>query len=124
MNAVAQTGPIAVSVDASAWSAYHSGIFDGCNQKKPDIDHAVTLVGYGVDNGQSYWLIRNSWSASWGENGYIRLARSSSEEQKCGTDTTPCNGSACAGTCDTPVNVCGTCGVLYDSSYPTGAGII
>jgi len=120
MNAVAQVGPIAVSVDASAWGAYESGIFDGCNQAKPDIDHAVVLVGYGEDNGQKYWLIRNSWSASWGEAGYIRIARTDSEATRCGTDTTPCNGSACAGTCNTPVNVCGTCGVLYDSAYPTG----
>jgi len=124
MNAVAQVGPIAVSVDASRWGSYRSGIFDGCNQAKPDINHAVVLVGYGVDNGQKYWLIRNSWSATWGESGYIRLARSDSDESKCGSDTTPCDGSACAGHCDTPVNVCGTCGVLYDSSYPTGATVV
>jgi len=124
MNAVAQVGPIAVSVDASKWSAYRSGIFDGCNQAKPDINHAVVLVGYGVDNGKKYWLIRNSWSSTWGESGYIRIARTDSEATRCGTDSTPCNGSACAGTCNTPVTVCGTCGVLYDSAYPTGATVI
>lgn len=123
MNAVAQVGPIAISVDASTWSAYDSGIFDGCNQKNPDIDHAVVLVGYGTDNGKDYWLVRNSWSASWGENGYIRLARTSSEQTRCGSDTTPCDGTACDGQCNTPVQVCGTCGILYDSSYPTGANI-
>jgi cathepsin L len=124
MNAVAQKGPIAISVDASTWSAYSSGIFDGCNQKNPDIDHAVVLMGYGTDNGKDYWLVRNSWSASWGENGYIRIARTASEETRCGSDTTPCDGTACDGQCDTPVTVCGTCGILYDSSYPTGANII
>jgi cathepsin L len=123
MNAVASVGPIAVSVDASTWSAYSSGIFDGCNQRKPDINHAVVLMGYGEDNGAKYWLIRNSWSASWGEAGYIRLARSDGEQDKCGTDTTPHDGSACDGQ-DEPVTVCGTCGVLYDSSYPTGANIL
>ena len=122
MNAVAQTGPIAVSVDASKWSAYDSGIFDGCNQDKPDINHAVVLVGYGTDNGQDYWLVRNSWSASWGEAGYIRLARTASEGTRCGTDTTPQDGTACEGD-DEPVTVCGTCGVLYDSAYPIGANI-
>eukprot|EP01006_Ploeotia_vitrea_P031905 TRINITY_DN64193_c0_g2_i1.p1 TRINITY_DN64193_c0_g2~~TRINITY_DN64193_c0_g2_i1.p1 ORF type:complete len:375 (+),score=16.01 TRINITY_DN64193_c0_g2_i1:36-1160(+) len=121
MNAVATQGPISVSVDASTWGAYSSGIFDGCNQVKPDINHAVVLVGYGEDNGENYWLIRNSWSASWGEAGYIRLKRTDSEENRCGVDTTPCDGSACQGTCDQPIKVCGTCGVLYDSSYPTGA---
>jgi len=120
MNAVAQVGPIAVSVDASAWGAYESGIFNGCNQKNPDIDHAVVLVGYGEDNGKKYWLIRNSWSASWGEAGYIRLLRTDNEASNCGSDITPQDGSACEG--DTaPVTACGTCGVLFDSSYPTGA---
>lgn len=79
MNAVAKLGPIAISVDASDWSAYDSGIFNGCNQVNPDIDHAVVLVGYGEENGQKYWLVRNSWSASYGEAGYIRLYRDDNE---------------------------------------------
>eukprot|EP00401_Gymnodinium_catenatum_P023168 CAMPEP_0117620150 /NCGR_PEP_ID=MMETSP0784-20121206/86983_1 /TAXON_ID=39447 /ORGANISM="" /LENGTH=89 /DNA_ID=CAMNT_0005424061 /DNA_START=1 /DNA_END=266 /DNA_ORIENTATION=+ len=64
MNAVATVGPVAVSVDASAWRSYSSGVFNGCNQANPDIDHAVILMGYGTDSetGENYWLIRNSWS--------------------------------------------------------------
>ena len=46
-----------ISQDASKWSAYKGGIFNGCNQAKPDIDHAVVLVGYGEENGQKYWLV-------------------------------------------------------------------
>jgi cathepsin L len=117
MEAVAIKGPIAVSVDASEWHSYSSGIFDGCDQTNPDINHAVILMGYGTDHstGKDYWLIRNSWSASWGESGYIRLARS--DKQICGTDITPQDGTACAGQTN-PVKVCGTCGILYDSSYP------
>ena len=46
--------------------------------------------------------------------------RSDADEDNCGTDTDPQSGSACAGETD-PVKVCGTAGVLYDSSYPTGA---
>lgn len=121
MNSIAQVGPIAVSVDASTWSAYKGGIFNGCNQKNPDINHAVVLMGYGEENGQKYWLIRNSWSASWGEKGYIRIARSDNEDSKCGTDVTPHDGNACDGQ-DDPQTVCGTCGVLFDSSYPLNAG--
>jgi len=120
VNAVATTGPVAVSVDASAWSAYESGVFDGCNQVNPDIDHAVVLIGYGSENGQNYWLVRNSWSASWGEFGYIKLARTDAEEEKCGSDITPQNGVACAGDLE-PEKVCGTCGIIFDSAYPTGA---
>jgi len=120
MNAVAQVGPVAVSVDASNWHSYSSGIFNGCNQVNPDINHAVVLVGYGEDDGQKYWLVRNSWSPSYGESGYIRVARLDTEDQLCGMDITPQDGTACEGD-DTPVKVCGTCGILYDSAYPTGA---
>ena len=95
-------------------------MFDGCNQENPDIDHAVQLVGYGEENGSKYWLVRNSWSPAWGEQGYIKLARMDNDEQKCGSDTTPQDGSACDGETE-PVTVCGTCGVLYDSSFPLNA---
>lgn len=122
IDAVSTVGPIAISVDASSWSSYSGGIFDGCNQVNPDIDHAVVLVGYGTDpaSGLDYWLVRNSWGPTWGENGYIRLLRTPDEQDRCGVDITPLDGSGCP---DGPANVtvCGTCGVLYDSSYPTGA---
>jgi cathepsin L len=123
MNAIAQVGPIAVSVDASSWHSYAGGVFDGCNQENPDINHAVVLVGYGEENGQKYWLIRNSWSPKWGEHGYIKVLRTESEETRCGSDVTPQDGTACAGE-DDPVKVCGTCGMLYDSAYPTGVVIV
>ncbi len=65
-----------INVDASAWSAYETGVFNSCNQANPDIDHVVQLVGYGTDPSQGdYWLVRNSWNTMWGESGYIRLKR-------------------------------------------------
>lgn len=123
LNAVAQLGPIAVSVDASTWSSYSGGIFNGCNQVNPDINHAVVLVGYGEEEGQKYWIIRNSWSPDWGEKGFIRLARFDNEDELCGSDVTPQDGTACAGEND-PVKVCGTCGVIYDSAYPLNAAAL
>jgi cathepsin L len=124
MNAIATVGPIAVSVDASAWSPYESGIFDNCNQDQPDIDHAVVLVGYGEEsNGSKYWIIRNSWSPTWGEKGYIRIARTDNEETRCGMDTTPQDGTACEGETQA-VKVCGTCGVLFDSAYPLKPSLV
>lgn len=114
--AVANIGPIAISVDASVWNHYESGVFNGCNQTNPDIDHAVQLVGYGTDPTLGdYWLVRNSWSPVWGEQGYIRLHRSSGFT--CGTDIHPSDGTGCKGGPPT-VQVCGTCGILYDNSYP------
>ena len=61
MNARSAEQPIAVSVDASTWHAYESGIYTGCSMASPEIDHAVILAGYGTEDGQDYWLIRNSW---------------------------------------------------------------
>jgi cathepsin L len=112
-------GPLAISVDASAWFTYESGVFNGCNQTNPDIDHAVQLVGMGTDPALGdYWLVRNSWSPSWAEDGYIRLHRSS--QVTCGIDTTPDHGDGCTGGPPT-VTVCGTCGILYDAVYPVVA---
>jgi hypothetical protein len=58
-------------------------------QENPDIDHAVVLVGYGEEYGKKYWLVRNSWAPTWGEDGYIRIARHDNEEEVCGSDITP-----------------------------------
>jgi len=116
LKAVAEEGPLAVSVDASQWFLYESGVFDGCNQVNPDIDHAVQLVGYGSDAKMGdYWLVRNSWSPFWGENGYIRLKRTS--DVRCGIDITPEHGDGCDNG-PPQVKVCGTCGILYDNVYP------
>jgi len=60
------TQPIAVAVDATNWSPYRSGVFNNCSNA---INHAVFLVGVLSGN----WKIKNSWGASWGESGFIRL---------------------------------------------------
>lgn len=114
MRAVATVGPAVVSVGASGWNAYGSGIFDGCDRDSV-IDHAVTLVGYGKDvsRNQKYWTIKNSWGLSWGENGKIRLLRHDGVNH-CGTDYQPAEGTACDGG-PSSVKVCGMCGILYDA---------
>jgi cathepsin L len=116
LNALATVGPLAINVDASAWDSYESGVFTGCNMTAPDINHVVQLVGYGTDAQLGdYWIVRNSWTPAWGEDGYIRIHRSS--QANCGTDSTPQDGTGCN---DGPpqVQVCGECGILFDALYP------
>lgn len=123
LEAVATIGPIAVSVDASNWASYEEGVFDGCDYNKNiDINHAVVLIGYGTDAQYGdYWLVRNSWSTDYGEDGYIRVKREATV--KCGLDKTPLDGFGCAGDED-PIKVCGMCGILSDSSYPLKVQVI
>jgi len=60
--------PVSVAVDASLWSNYAGGVFSNC---KTSLNHGVLLAGVT----DAYWYVKNSWGASWGEKGYIRLAR-------------------------------------------------
>lgn len=120
MKVVATVGPVTITVDAGGWHDYESGVFSGGNHTNPDLDHLVQLVGYGTDDktGADYWLVRNSWTALWGENGYIRLARYGAKgKEPCGVDLTPMDGDGCEGGAKS-VKVCGTSGVLYDAAYP------
>jgi len=75
ISVVQNLGPMSICVDAEPWQTYRSGIMKGaCPNGYYELDHCVQLVGYGSENGERYWLVRNSWGTSWGEAGYIRLA--------------------------------------------------
>jgi cathepsin L len=118
LDALTAVGPLAVNVDASQWNNYETGVYSGCNYANNiSIDHVVQLVGYGVDYGLNlkYWTIRNSWSASYGENGYIRIIKH--DTPQCGWNVNAQDGTACKGQPSTQW-VCGQCGVLFDTSYP------
>jgi len=60
--------PVTVSVDALTWQHYSGGIMNNCGTS---LDHAVLAVGYDTAGN---WKVKNQWSSSWGEKGYIRLA--------------------------------------------------
>jgi len=72
-ESIATNGPHVIGLFANpAFQRYSSGIFDDPRCPTDQSNHAVIMVGY--DMNDQYWLIRNSWSASWGEAGHIRLA--------------------------------------------------
>ena len=76
-------GPLAVSVDTrdTAWQHYQSGIIDVCPPvtSLSEVDHGVTVVGYGTDSGVPYFILKNSWGPMWGEEGYVRIRRGTNE---------------------------------------------
>ncbi|KAB1998550.1 hypothetical protein ERO13_D12G071300v2 [Gossypium hirsutum] len=94
--------PVSIAIEAGgrAFQLYESGVFNGeCGLA---LDHGVVAVGYGTDdNGQDYWIVRNSWGSNWGENGYIRMERNINANT-------------------------GKCGIAMEASYPVknGANII
>lgn len=89
----ANIGPVSVAIEADKMSFqfYNGGVLDNA-KCGTQLDHGVLLVGFGTDNGVNYWKVKNSWGASWGESGYIRMVRDKNQ-----------------------------CGIAEDPSYPTGA---
>jgi len=84
-DAVATIGPISIAIDATEekFMLYKEGILvdDTCENSQNDLNHGVLVVGYGSNSttpgGESvdYWIVKNSWGTTWGEQGYIRMAR-------------------------------------------------
>ena len=72
-----ETGPLAVALNANPLQTYTGGILDKTSSQCPisGMNHAVTMVGYGSESGKDYWIIKNSWGKSWGEDGYFRIRR-------------------------------------------------
>lgn len=88
--------PVSVAIEADTFyfQSYSSGVLtsDKCGTK---LDHGVLAVGYGTENGNDYWLVKNSWGTSWGDEGYVKIGRSDS------------------------TNDPGICGIAMQPSYPT-----
>ncbi|AAK85675.1 V-CATH [Epiphyas postvittana nucleopolyhedrovirus] len=64
-------GPIPVAIDASDILNYEQGIIKYCANN--GLNHAVLLVGYGVENNVPYWILKNSWGTDWGEQGFFKI---------------------------------------------------
>ena len=75
LKAVSQQ-PVSTVIDGPgyAFKYYSGGVFDG--ECGTEMSHAVAIVGYGISEERTkYWLVKNSWGESWGENGYMRIKR-------------------------------------------------
>jgi C1A family cysteine protease len=74
-DALYTDGPLSIALNADYFNSYTGGIMNPVYCPTAYLDHAVLLVGYGTENGQDYWIVKNSWGAAWGESGYCRMAR-------------------------------------------------
>jgi C1A family cysteine protease len=96
LKAAVAMQPVAVAIEADTryFQSYSSGVLTSslCGT---NLDHGVLIVGYGSENGIDYYLVKNSWGTTWGDKGYVKIARSSSSNDP------------------------GICGIAMDPSFPT-----
>ncbi|XP_034483180.1 cathepsin L-like [Drosophila innubila] len=75
--AVAEKGPISVTIDATHLQHYQGGVYNTACGGTANYHHSILLIGYGKDpKAGNFWLLKNSWG-NWGEGGYFRMARKS-----------------------------------------------
>jgi cathepsin L len=82
LEAIYQSGPAAVSIDAAhtSFQLYSGGIYNEPDCSSTSSDHAVLCVGYGADGFNPFWIVKNSWGTGWGEQGYIRMTRNANNQ--------------------------------------------
>jgi len=78
LHAVFQNGPVSIAYQvAPGFKEYTSGVYTStvCNNTAMDVNHAVVAIGFGHQDGMDYWIVKNSWGASWGDHGFFKIQR-------------------------------------------------
>ena len=109
MRAIYETGPVAVGINGERLHFYDGGVITAkecppAGAGISSINHAALVVGWGVENGMKYWLVRNTYGEDFGEKGYFKLERAEPHDH----------------------GLFGTCGLLFESVYPivTKVGVV
>lgn len=80
MKDLVENGPVTIAMTVKeGFETYHSGVYQSGPRDKALGGHSMVVTGYGVENGTPYWLVRNSWSAEWGDKGFIKIIRGTNE---------------------------------------------
>ena len=80
-----EAGPTSVAIEADkmVFQMYKNGVLNS-TKCGTNLDHGVLAVGYGSENGQNYYIVKNSWNTTWGDEGYIKLANNGDGAGICG----------------------------------------
>jgi len=91
MHAALDQAPNTISIVASSpyFQSYTSGILTDAHLCDVYVDHAVLAVGYGIEGEQDYYIVKNSWGSSWGEDGYVRIGTDGNGAQICQVQSEP-----------------------------------
>jgi len=89
LKAALEETPMAVLVNAANWNSYTGGVLSAAacgGSTSEDMDHAVMITGFNAEAETPYWIVRNSWSDTWGVDGYVYLDMSGNT---CGVANSP-----------------------------------